>query len=270
MTRRERLLARLDAIGDALSRRDAALALLGLGSVGIETDRIDDYSDLDFFAIVAPGSKAGFLAELDWLAEAAPLAYSFRNTVDGYKILFSDGIYGEFAVFEPAELPAIPFAEGRIVWKRDGVDDAIRIPVRGPAKRGAPDRDWCVGEALTCLYVGLGRYRRGEKLSAARLVQQHAVDRIVELAALVEPAGGGSADPYSAERRFETRFPSVAARLPRFVGGYDATPESARAILDFLEEHFDVNAAMAAEVRASIDAARSGPARPAQGKSRGE
>ena len=38
--------------------------------------------------------------------DAAPLAWAFRNTVDGFKVLFADGIYGEFAVFEPEELSA--------------------------------------------------------------------------------------------------------------------------------------------------------------------
>jgi hypothetical protein len=255
MDRRELLLSRLDAIGASLSRRDGALALLALGSVGVETHRIDEFSDLDFFAIVAPGRKASFLDDLGWLSDAAPLVYAFRNTVDGFKILFHDSIYGEFAVFEPAELPAIPFAEGRIVWKADGIDDAIRVPVRAPAPRGAPDREWCLGEALTCIYVGLGRFRRGELLSAERLVQHHAVDRVVELASLLESEGEGSADPYAAERRFESRFPNVASLLPRFVQGYARTPESARAIVEFLESSFQLNAAMVEEIRRSIDAA---------------
>ena len=64
MTRRELLLSRLDAIGASLARRGDALALLGLGSVGVETDRIDDFSDLDFFAIVEPGRKARYLDDL--------------------------------------------------------------------------------------------------------------------------------------------------------------------------------------------------------------
>ena len=31
-------------------------------------------------------------------------AYTFRNSADGYKFLFTDGIYGEMAVFGPEEL----------------------------------------------------------------------------------------------------------------------------------------------------------------------
>ncbi len=46
------LLQRLDSIGQCLRASNKALALLGLGSVGIETERLDQYSDVDFFAIV--------------------------------------------------------------------------------------------------------------------------------------------------------------------------------------------------------------------------
>ena len=44
------LLKRLDDIGQSLERSGHALALIGLGSVGVELDRLDSYSDLDFFA----------------------------------------------------------------------------------------------------------------------------------------------------------------------------------------------------------------------------
>ncbi|CAH7070451.1 hypothetical protein VCHA54P496_10334 [Vibrio chagasii] len=110
------LLQRLDSIGQCLRASNKALALLGLGSVGIETERLDQYSDVDFFAIAQAGQKQHFLNNLNWLSDVHPIDYSVRNTVDGYKVLYADGIFCEFAVFEPHELAHIPFAEGRIVW----------------------------------------------------------------------------------------------------------------------------------------------------------
>ena len=68
MERKDLLLARLDEIGRSLARTGHALALLGLGSVGCELERLDNYSDLDFFAIVQPGYKQKFIAQLDWLS----------------------------------------------------------------------------------------------------------------------------------------------------------------------------------------------------------
>jgi hypothetical protein len=114
-----------------------------------------------------------------------------------------------------AELAAIPFAEGRIVWKAAGVDEAIGRPVR-PVGQGEPRTvEWLLGEALTCLYVGLCRYHRGEKLSAQR-------------------------------------FPDTAVHLPAFVQGYERSCQSALALLAFLDQHFAVNGEIKARILALL------------------
>ena len=252
MDRPQALLHRLDEIGQSLARSGEALALLGLGSAGQELDRLDAYSDLDFFAIVKPGRKAAFLADLGWLSDIQPIAYRFRNTQDGYKVLFEDGIFCEFAIFEEAELATAVFAPGRVIWKAEGFDETLLTP-RPAAPPAARDIEWAVGEAVTCLYVGLCRYRRGEKLSAARFVQQYAVDRIVELSHVLEAEQAANPDPFARERRYEARFPGLARELPQFVQGYERTPESARAILQFLAARFDVNPAMQRAILALCD-----------------
>jgi hypothetical protein len=241
---KERLLHRLDEIGQSLAESGHGRALIGLGSVGVELERLDDYSDLDFFAIVEVGYKQKFLQDLTWLSRVHPIAYSFQNTPDGYKLLYSDGIFCEMAIFEEAELEQIPFAEGRIVWKAEEVDEAIRLPrqrTRAPAERPV---EWLVGEALTCLYVGLQRHLRGEKLSAQRFVQHFAVDRVVELIERHGEHGKALVDPFAVERRIEARHPDLAPRLATFIQGYEGTPASARALLAFLDEHFVINHAM--------------------------
>ena len=57
----ELLLKRLDEIAQSFAKRPHALALIGLGSIGQELDRLDDYSDLDFFAIVEDGHQQSFI-----------------------------------------------------------------------------------------------------------------------------------------------------------------------------------------------------------------
>ncbi len=244
------LLERLDAIGQALAATGHALALLGLGSVGLERERLDAYSDLDFFAIVRTGEKTCFLNDLGWLGSIAPVAFAFQNTVDGYKLLFNDGIFCEFAVFEPQELANTPFAEGRIIWQANDFDARLCMPAQIHRSHEPHSMTWLLGEALTNLYVGLARYHRGEKLSAMRFVQGYAVDRVLELAALLEPEQPFGRDVFTPERRFEQRFPASAALLPAFMQGYERTPASALAILAFLEAHFEVNVAMADAIRA--------------------
>jgi lincosamide nucleotidyltransferase len=242
--KRALLLARLDAIGVSLARSGNGMALIGLGSAGSEISRLDQYSDLDFFAVVEAGHKNEYLENLAWLSSICPIAYAYRNTRDGYKLLFEDAVFCEFAVFEPPELCHIPFAPGRIVWRKDSVPESLLLPEQD---RLAPEEhsvEWLTGEILTNLYAGLSRNCRGEKLSAMRSIQVHAVDRLLQLAARFETETSAARDTFALERRFEQRYPVSAQALPEFVQGYGRNIESALAILDFLERHVEVNPAM--------------------------
>ena len=53
----ELLLRRLGHLGLELARRGDAIALLALGSVGRDTHRLAEHSDLDFFVVVDGGAK---------------------------------------------------------------------------------------------------------------------------------------------------------------------------------------------------------------------
>jgi len=191
-TRIAQLETRLADITDALKADRDGLALLGLGSVGKERNRLDEWSDLDFFAIVREGAKQRFLDDTGWLSAVKPVTWLFRNTADGFKILYADGIFAEMAVFEPGELSAIPFAEGKLVWARDGFDPSIVEPasLQGWLKPVA-DEGYEIGELLSCLYVGLCRFQRGETLSAWRFVQNYCIARVLQVAELWIPARTG-------------------------------------------------------------------------------
>ncbi|MDU2242835.1 MAG: hypothetical protein E7E23_19915 [Paenibacillus sp.] len=251
MQSKDKLLLRLDEIGTALEKREDALLLLGLGSIGAETARLDEFSDLDFFLLVAPGSKERFIRRLDWLEEAHPLCYSFMNAPVGYKILFQDGIYAEFAVFEEHELKEASYAGGRVVWRISSAAE-LKVPLANTS-RIPPVRnesvDFALNEALTNLYVGLGRYIRGEKLSAFRFVQVYAINSILSVQHLLEPEVDHFPDPFGNERRAESRFPGLAEHLPVMLQGYVRLPESALQILDFLESVYPVNQPLSEAIR---------------------
>jgi hypothetical protein len=245
------LLQRLDDIGRSLSNTPNALALIGLGSVGQETDRLDQYSDLDFFVIVESGCQQHFMEDLSWLTGIAPIAFHFPNTSDGYKLLFEDGIFCEFAIFDPPKLAKIPFASGRIIWKAAVMPDSIAHPP--PAAPNQPKtEEWLLGEILTNLYVGLSREKRGERLSAMQFIQGFAVDRLTALSAYVETAVLAHLDLFDNRRRYETRYPGLAAHLPQFLQGYNKNRESAQAILTFLDQHFDLNQAIKEKIKALL------------------
>ncbi len=240
---------RLQDLTEVLKNDQDALALLGLGSVGLETSRLDQWSDLDFFAIVRPGTKTRFLEDSTWLDKAHPVVYKFKNTPDGYKLLFQDGIFGEMAVFEPQELSTIPYSEGRVLWHREEFDPGLLKPVnQGGRKWTPPSAEFLVGELLTCLYVGMCRFRRGEKLSAWRFIQGYCLDRFLELAEFWETPEPGLDDPYNRDRRFEDRFPQAAGYLNQILLGYEGTPDAALTILSWVEKHTPVNPELKNEI----------------------
>ncbi|MDD2929741.1 MAG: hypothetical protein PHP05_02460 [Sideroxydans sp.] len=245
----ELLLDRLEEIGAVLARSGKALALIGLGSAGNETGRLDEFSDLDFFAIVENGHKYDFIDDLSWLSSICPVAFSYRNTRDGHKVMFSDDVFCEFAVFEFPELEQIPFAPGRIVWQRADVPDVLLQPAQHWQRQEERSIEWLMGEVLSNLYAGLSRQGRGEKLAAMRAIQVHAVERVLELAVRIETEAAAVRDIFAFERRYEQRYPDTARTLPRFMQGYQRNNESALAILDYLELHFEPNLAMVAAIR---------------------
>ena len=119
-------LAWLDRLATTLGERGDVVAVLSLGSTGMQLDRFDDFSDLDFFVIVDDlGVKRSFLDDIGWLESTGDIAFSFVNDQNGRKALLHDGTLLEYAVFTPDELRAIPFADARVVWRRA---DATRRP----------------------------------------------------------------------------------------------------------------------------------------------
>jgi hypothetical protein len=244
----QRLLQRLDELGIVLARRGDALALFGVGSVGVDVDRLDEHSDIDFFAVVEDDAKQRYLDSIDWLEELASVVFSFENSVDGRKVLFGDGIFAEYAVFTLGELRAQSYPPLRLVWRRDDApaylkDGAGRLPGVSPHDNA----EWQVNEALTNLYVGLHRELRGERLSAMRFIQVHAVDRLLTFLDLTESTP--KQDAFVVERGAEKRYAANSLPLAELAPGYERNRDAAIAILAWLEERVEVNEVLAAVIR---------------------
>ena len=218
----ERLLQRLDDLAAALAARGDVVALIALGSVGVDLDRLDDHSDLDFFVIVDDDARQRYLDSIDWLEELSPVAFSFANTVDGRKVLFADGLYAEYAVFTVAGVTACAAPAGRIVWQRAGA------PAGLDAARGVPEPsphdtvEWQANEALTNLYVALHRLARGET------AQRNAADPGARRRPRADdrgPArrGSGQQDVFAVERGAERR---LGGSVPFAVAGARLRPKS--------------------------------------------
>jgi hypothetical protein len=203
---------------------------------------------MDFFVIVDDGAKQRYLDSIDWLEALCPVEFSFENSVDGRKVLFSDGLFAEYAVFTVEELRGASFPPGRLVWARGDAPAGLERPGRLPGPSPYDYPEYHVNEAVTNLYVGLHREARGERLAAMRLIQVHAVDRLLNYLELTTP-GRARQDPFAVERGAEKRFGPEVLPLSDIVLGYGRNREAALAMLDWLEARVEVDPTLASEIR---------------------
>jgi hypothetical protein len=250
-------LRRLDELATFLAGRDDTIAVLGLGSAGAQRARIDEHSDLDFFVIVEEGARWRYLERIDWLEAPCPVLFSFAHDRNGRKALYEDGVFAEYAVFTPAELARIPFGAAKVVWRRDGAPAGLGQS-EAPMPRTAYDTvEFHLNEALTNLYVGLHRELRGEHLSASRLIQSHAVDRVISLLRL-DKGEAPYRDPFDVSRRVERAYPPDVLPLAAMAPGYGHNLAAARATFAWLSHRYPVHPGIGAAVRALLT--RSGDA----------
>jgi len=238
---------RLNQLVETLKIREDCLGLLALGSCA-DIERMDKWSDLDFFVIVEKGKQITYLNNLDWLESCAPLSYVFKNTKDGHKIMWEDGIYAEYAVFEYDQLNNIPFSQGKYLFIKDGIKLNNISNVEYPVLTQTVD--YAINEVLTNLYVGLSRYHRGETLSAFRLIQVHAIDRILSMN---RESINNNYDNFTLDRRVELNHPELIQLLEKSLLGYSSIQESASIILAYIKTTTELNSTMVHEIERLIN-----------------
>lgn len=218
-----------------LEREPDVLGLVALGSMSGEGAPADAWSDHDFFVVVAPGAQERFRSDLAWLPDAGTIALAFRETAHGLKVLFASGHLAEFAVFDPEELHLARVNRYRVLLDR--ADVARRMAqvraataAAGPATATPADDRYQIGQFLTNLLVGVGRWRRGERLSGDLLVRSGAVGHLLRLLAARipadDPAAADGLDPF---RRVERAWPRIAAGIHAALEG--DTPAAAAGLL---------------------------------------
>lgn len=196
-----------DPFLDALvARAEADPQVLGLVLCGssAQVERRDAWSDHDFLLITADGTPESYRTDLAWLPDHEGIALSFRETAHGLKVLYRSGLLVEFAVFDLAEFAGCALNHYAVVLDRAGIAAvAEAVHARSVAPR-AVDRLAEFRLVLCLLYVGFGRARRGEVLSAGMFVRGFAVEHLLRLVADTLPAERrpplDALDPW---RRFE-------------------------------------------------------------------
>jgi hypothetical protein len=229
-----------DAVRARLIGDPDVLGLVGLGSTSGLPPPADDFSDHDLFLITRPGAQERFRADLGWIpASAGPVAFSFRETAHGVKVLLQSGHLVEFGAFDLEELALARVNRYAVLIDRADVAARLARVREATVTAGAgqpPDPAWLAGQFLTTLVIGANRAARGERLSGHQLVRVAALGHLVALLRAAVPIGEGAAlddlDPF---RRLEQALPDAARALDEalalpVVGG-------ARRLLAILRRH---------------------------------
>lgn len=198
-------------------------AVAAFGSLA-ETERFDQWSDLDFLVICDTARKETLLSSLHKLEAICPIDYLQIEYSDSVKLLFRDGVLCDFGIVTEQQVASFSHGEGRILWctpsfSRDCIEKNTECVSCAP-------QDW-IGDALIHVFVGLLRQKRGETAAAFEEIQISAVRSL--LSGMVEENHFPGNDPFSPLRRAE-KYADVKM-LSDFMMGYSHNVEAARAIV---------------------------------------
>src|ERR1041385_6319682 len=114
---------------ERVARDDRVLGLVALGSMAERDYAPDEWSDHDFFLIVRGGAQEAFRTGPSWLPEAEEVAFWFRETEHGVKVVYRSGHLLEFAVFDERELYLARVNRYRVLVDHGGIEAHMRAVV---------------------------------------------------------------------------------------------------------------------------------------------
>lgn len=230
----ETFLARVE---EELGGRDGVVGLVGMGSTA-ERDRVDEWSDHDLAVITADGSQPTFRSASAWLPDPERIALEVHEHHGGVKVVYDDGHVVEYGIAGLDELEGWSADAYEVLLDRGGVAETMLAVAAKPAPIG-PDLRRDLGLVLALALIGVGRARRGERLSANALIRGDAVDALTRaIAATVAPLEGARPDSLDSARRFESAHPWIAERIDGLLAS--PTEDCARGLVDLAVETFGV------------------------------
>lgn len=222
----------LDRLADVARSEADVLGLVGFGSTA-NLDRADEWSDHDFAWVTVAGAEDRYRHDLSWLPDAGRIALSVVEWHGGVKAIYENGHVLEFGIADPAGFSGWLGNSGRVIVDKGGVAEALDRVHGNRRPEGAADAEREIRLVLTQLLIGCGRARRGELLSAGRLIREDAAGRLLSVLATLHP--DPRLDPLDPFRRVELVHPELSAHL---TDALELPPENAaRAILELTEEH---------------------------------
>lgn len=209
--------------------------IIGLVLVGstAEIDRVDEWSDHDFFVITEAGEQENLRQDLGWLPKSSSIAFWFRETAHGLKVIYKSGQVLEFAIFDCNELRECTVNHHRLAYGNTEVEEALtiagkRLPQIVPGDDLADFRLF-----LSALVIYVGRARRGEVIAAGQGIRSTAAIALLKVLTRRLPPDP-RLDGLDVTRRFEFVYPYIGKL---FTNALSQEPEvAAMALLRISEE----------------------------------
>jgi hypothetical protein len=209
----------LDRLIDTADTDPRVVGLVLAGS-SAEPERRDRWSDHDFLLVTADGTPEEYRTDLSWLPFADDIGFWFRETAHGLKVLYRSGLIIEFAVFDRSEFAGCALNHYAVAVDHGGITDlAAQVADRSLAP-SALDQTATWRHVLSLVYIGTGRARRGERLSANVLIRDYATAHLLRLVhSLLSPDERRQLDELDPWRRIELAVPDLAGRIDDALSG---------------------------------------------------
>lgn len=226
---RERFEAFLALVEEGLADRADVVGLVGMGSTA-ERDRVDEWSDHDLALVTLEGRQAQHRPAASWLPHPDRIALEVHEHHGGVKVVYDDGHVIEYGVASLDDLSGWAANAYEVRLDRGGVAATMEAIASKPALV-EPDLERDLGLVLVLVLIGVGRARRGERLSASMLIRGAAVDALTRaIAARVRPEHGARLDSLDPTRRFDAAHPAIAARIDALLAS--PVEQCARGLVD--------------------------------------
>jgi hypothetical protein len=188
--------------------------IIGLVLVGstAETKRVDEWSDHNFFVITETDEQEPLRKDLSWLPYSEEIAFSFRETEHGLKVVYTSGHVLEFAVFDCDELRGCTVNHHYLAFGDQDVEQALSMATNRLPDVVVGDDLADFRHFLSVLVIQVGRARRGELITAGQGINGTAVTALLKVLTRALPYDQ-QLDKLDASRRFEFAHPEIGGAI---------------------------------------------------------
>lgn len=210
------------------------LGVVFLGSAA-DAHRRDSWSDHDMFWVVKSGRQEHYRQDLSWLPYPEQIVMRYRETQHGVNVIYDFGHLIEFAVFDLDELNEVKANDYAVPLDKADIEQRMASAVKNTTAERV-EAVIAARHLMQIVFAGIGRWARGEKISAHAFVRMYALRRLLQVLPLVlQPENVAKLDSLDPYRRFEQVLPELGAQIDNLLR-LDV-PECAIGYLDLLETH---------------------------------